>query len=210
MQAWGTSSRFEQRDTHLEPSKSGVVGLLAAALGRDRGEDVSDLAALKMGVRVDKEGVLKRDYHTAQEIVQADGRLNRDRNMRNSVSERFYLADAVFLVGLEHPDKAFLTATHQALKTPHWPLFLGRKSFVPSPGVYLPGGLRDEHLETALTTFPPLHPAASERATLRFATEDSQGAQLRADQPLGSFSARSFGQRRVRVESRPNPFKDAA
>ena len=209
MQAWGTSSRFEQRDTHLEPSKSGVVGLLAAALGRDRSESVSDLAALKMGVRVDKEGILKRDYHTAQGIVQADGKLNSNRNMRNSVSERFYLADAVFLVGLEHTDKNFLAALHQSLKTPHWPLSLGRKSFVPSPGVYLPDGLKDEHLGTALTTFPPLHPAALGRVTLRFATEDPRGAHLRADQPLGPFSTRTFGQRRVLIESRSNPLKDA-
>jgi CRISPR system Cascade subunit CasD len=28
MQAWGTQSRFVNRDTELEPSKSGVIGLL--------------------------------------------------------------------------------------------------------------------------------------------------------------------------------------
>jgi len=49
----------------LEPSKSGVVGLLCAALGRPRAADGSDLAALRMGVRVDREGVLKVDYQTA-------------------------------------------------------------------------------------------------------------------------------------------------
>ena len=32
MQSWGTTSRFDQRDTGKEPSKSGVVGLLAAVL----------------------------------------------------------------------------------------------------------------------------------------------------------------------------------
>src|SRR3990172_4719032 len=36
MQSWGTTSRFDQRDTGKEPSKSGVIGLLAAALGIDR------------------------------------------------------------------------------------------------------------------------------------------------------------------------------
>ena len=44
MQSWGTGSRFDERDTQLEPSKSGVVGLLCAALGRDRAEPVDDLA----------------------------------------------------------------------------------------------------------------------------------------------------------------------
>jgi len=65
MQSWGVQSRFGVRDTGLEPSKSGVVGLLCAALGRARHEPIADLAALKMGVRVDCEGRLLRDYHTA-------------------------------------------------------------------------------------------------------------------------------------------------
>lgn len=56
LQSWGTRSRFDHRDTWPYPTKSGVVGLLAAALGRDRREDVSDLAALRMGVRVDRKG----------------------------------------------------------------------------------------------------------------------------------------------------------
>ncbi len=59
MQSWGTRSRFDYRDTWPYPTKSGVVGLLAAALGPDRNEDVSDLAALRMGVRVDRKGALK-------------------------------------------------------------------------------------------------------------------------------------------------------
>ena len=46
MQSWGTQSQFRERDTGLEPSKSGVIGLLCAALGRPREESVADLAAL--------------------------------------------------------------------------------------------------------------------------------------------------------------------
>src|SRR5438045_3820140 len=65
MQSWGTQSRFLVRDTGREPSKSGVVGLLCAALGRGREESVDDLAALAMGVRVDQEGTLGADFHTA-------------------------------------------------------------------------------------------------------------------------------------------------
>lgn len=72
MQSWGTRSRFDHRETWPYPTKSGVVGLLAAALGRDRAEDVSDLAALRMGVRVDKPGVLMVDYQTAQGVLTAD------------------------------------------------------------------------------------------------------------------------------------------
>jgi CRISPR system Cascade subunit CasD len=45
MQSWGTTSRFDQRDTGKEPSKSGVIGLVAAALGIDR-ENWTDLEPL--------------------------------------------------------------------------------------------------------------------------------------------------------------------
>ena len=68
MQSWGTRSKFDDRDTDLEPSKSGVIGLVCAALGvtRDDTERTLELAALRLGVRVDHPGILRTDYHTAQ------------------------------------------------------------------------------------------------------------------------------------------------
>lgn len=62
MQAWGDSARFVRRTTRHEPTKSGVVGLLASALGRGREESVEDLAQLEMGVRADQPGTLLRDF----------------------------------------------------------------------------------------------------------------------------------------------------
>ena len=56
MQSWGVSSRFTVRDTLREPTKSGVVGLIAAALGRPRTVQLDDLATLRMGVRIDQPG----------------------------------------------------------------------------------------------------------------------------------------------------------
>lgn len=127
MQSWGTRSRFSNRDTGLEPSRSGVVGLLCAALGRPRAASLEDFLPLKMAVRVDREGRLMRDYHTAQEVRRASGKTTQD----TVLSERFYLADADFLVGLQG-DPAFLNELANALETPVWQLCLGRKSFVPS------------------------------------------------------------------------------
>jgi CRISPR system Cascade subunit CasD len=69
MQAWGVQSHGENRDTALEPSKSGVIGLLCAALGRDRADALDDLCALRMGVRVDREGRLQSDYQTIHHIL---------------------------------------------------------------------------------------------------------------------------------------------
>ncbi len=115
MQSWGTTSRFDERDSQLEPSKSGVLGLICAALGRDRAEPVDDLAALKMGVRVDREGLLMRDYQTATGVVNAAGKVDLGRTV---ISPRYYLADAAFLVGLEGFDLALLQRIAAALQAP--------------------------------------------------------------------------------------------
>ena len=66
LQSWGEDSKFETRRTRREPTKSGVIGLLAAALGRRRYEPLDDLRGLRFAVRVDQEGELLRDFHTAR------------------------------------------------------------------------------------------------------------------------------------------------
>ncbi|GER79722.1 MAG: type I-E CRISPR-associated protein Cas5/CasD [Anaerolineales bacterium] len=202
MQSWGTQSRFTVRDTGLEPSKSGVLGLLCAALGIDREDDGSlqPLASLRMGVRVDREGLLKVDYHTAKNVRMANGKTK-----DTEVSNRYYLADAVFLVGLESEDLALLEKIQSALGKPVWALFFGRKAFVPSESIVLtdgsglPVGLRKgESLEQSLKGYPTLCP--SEKEKLRVVLEDTDGAIVRTDQPL-SFSRerRKFAPRRVTV-----------
>lgn len=195
MQAWGTRSRFDQRDTGLEPSKSGVLGLVCAALGRDRSEDVSDLAALRMGVRVDREGVLRYDYQTASGVLRADAS-----GVQETVqSWRYYLADAAFLVGLEGADRALLEAIHRSLLNPRWTLYLGRKSYLPNAPVWLPKGLVDAPLEGAIEGYPLL--VDKPPALIRFVIESEDG-ELRMDQPLAPFSERRFGARYVRSFTR--------
>jgi len=120
MQSWGTTSRFDQRDTGKEPSKSGVIGLLAAALGIDRENwiDLEPLTLLSMGARHDRPGVPKRDYQTAQHIISAD----RSKIHETAVTTRDYLADAAFLIGLQGQDRDLLERTHAALRDPVWPV----------------------------------------------------------------------------------------
>jgi len=205
MQSWGVQSRFTVRDTGLEPSKSGVVGLLCAALGRRREEPVADLAALTMGVRVDQEGVMARDYQTAGKggILKASGQVERKNLV---VSNRYYLSDARFLVGLEGDDLDLLTRLHAALRDPVWPLYLGRKAFVPGEPVWLEDGLLpDTGLRTALETYPWLGPEDKKpEAQVRLVLEDRNGPEVRPDQPL-SFADRRFSPRRVRTEFIPAP-----
>lgn len=208
MQSWGVQSRFTVRDTGGEPSKSGVAGLLCAALGRSRTGPVDDLAALRMGVRVDQEGTVEVDYQTAMDVYKASGGTK-----DTETSRRYYLADARFLVGLEGDDLGFLVRLHEALRDPRWPLYLGRRAFVPSEPVWLHDGVRpDVPLMEALGTYPWLGPAWREPAEqLRVVVEDPTGPQVRADQPV-SFARRRFAPRHVRtlfIESPPERKENA-
>lgn len=204
MQSWGVQSRFGVRDTGLEPSKSGLLGLVCAAFGIDRSDDQAlvPLATLKMGVRVDREGVLKVDYHTAKDVLKAGGGIK-----DTELSNRYYLADALFLIGLEGDDLALLERIHAALRNPVWPLFLGRKAFVPGEPLWLDDGLKPgKPLEDALKEFHSLSTRpATER--LRLVLEDQQnGSIVRPDQPL-SFAQnnRRFAPRRLTVAFIPVP-----
>lgn len=193
MQSWGTISRFDERYSQFEPSKSGVLGLVCAALGRDRSEPIDDLTSLMMGVRVDREGVMLCDFQTATGVVSASGTIDRKRTV---VSPRYYLSNAVFLVGLEG-DSLLLSEIHEALFKPYWPLFLGRKSYVPSPPVYLSDGLIPDELRSALTNYPPLVEVSSNHARrLIIESSDRKGA-IRLDQPVAPFITRKFSARFV-------------
>ena len=122
LQAWGSSSRFARRGTENAPTKSGVVGLLAAALGRERTADVSDLAALRFGVRVDQPGTRVRDYQTAHHLVTG---------VSMPISERFYLSDAVFVAAVEG-DPELVERLYRAVRAPVYLPYLGRRSCPPS------------------------------------------------------------------------------
>ncbi len=197
MQSWGTRSRFSNRDTGLEPSRSGVIGLLCAALGRPREAPLDDFLPLKMAVRVDREGRLMRDYHTAQNVRRADP----TKGTQDTVlSERFYLADADFVVGLEG-DRAFLETLHAALSRPIWPIFLGRKAFVPA--LPIAEGVSDDDLIEAINNVGWRKRHRNEKPpenTLRGVVEVPYGTgEPRSDVPL-SFLCRQrrFGVRHVK------------
>jgi CRISPR system Cascade subunit CasD len=200
MQSWGTRSRFQERDTEREPTKSGIIGLICAALGRDRSEPLNDLTSLKMGVRVDREGLVQSDFHTALDVIYADGSAK-----GTQLSRRAYLADAAFLVGLEGENRELLETVFGKLKNPVWPIFLGRKSFLPSPSVYLNDGFKEMTLIEALTQYPPIAPKnrqkPSEKWRIVLETNDSNTGDSRWDQPASfDFEHRKFHQRFVKTE----------
>jgi len=141
MQAWGIQSRFEYRDTGIEPSRSGVIGLLGCSLGigREDKKFLSRCMGLEMGVLVLKEGAVLRDYHVSgggkwkgreYGVATANGKST------TVVSNRYYLSDADFLVGLIG-EPGFIGQLSAGVKSPVWPIFLGRKAFVPSHPVFV-------------------------------------------------------------------------
>ena len=206
LQSWGTQSHFSHRDTGREPSKSGIVGLLCAALGRPRHEGIDDLRTLKMGVRIDRPGDVRRDYHTAGQggYYKVSDKPGRATGKNTILSDRYYLSDAKFLVGLEG-ETALLESLQAALQKPRWFLFFGRKAFIPAERVWLPDGLRDEELEAALRNYRYLGGDASGNERLQLLIEDdAKGSIVRNDQPV-SFKPRRFLPRRLRCKSIANP-----
>ncbi|MFG3001816.1 type I-E CRISPR-associated protein Cas5/CasD [Streptomyces sp. NPDC048340] len=121
LQSWGASARFARRTTETAPTKSGVIGLLASALGRDRTADLSDLAALRFAVRLDQPGTRLRDFQTARHA---------DTGKSMPVSDRFYLADAVFVAAVAGPDD-LIESLHAAVRAPVFLPYLGRRSCPP-------------------------------------------------------------------------------
>jgi CRISPR system Cascade subunit CasD len=213
MQAWGIDSRFDLRETMREPTKSGVIGLLCAALGKPREErpdepfpSLASLAALRMGVRVDREGHPARDYQTAGGTHRGGDaygvRTANNKSSRTVQSHRDYLADASFLVGLEGPPK-LLEQLAEALRRPVWQLYLGRKAFVPSVPVWLPAsavgpsGVVPVDLQIALRSVDWGDERAPEcRAVLE--VDAGQHSESRRDVPI-DFRHRRFSERFVRA-----------
>ncbi|WP_067466082.1 type I-E CRISPR-associated protein Cas5/CasD [Actinomadura macra] len=207
LQAWGSSARFARRTTESAPTKSGVLGLLAAALGRPRTADPSDLAALRFGVRVDQRGTPLRDFQTAHDIDTGDA---------FPVSERFYLADAVFVAALQGPHQQ-LAELLQALRRPGYLPYLGRRSCPPSRPIEL-NLHQNLELEAALeaetwraSEWHQWRRRDESRVTLELlieATGETRRADMLRDQPLSFDPAhRRYAFRGVRSSTAtvPNP-----
>lgn len=140
LQSWGDDSRWTVRRTRGEPTKSGVIGLLAAALGcrldAEGDHQVAHLGReLRLAIRADRPGTMLRDYHTiVGGVLSAEGKIKINaatREPETVVSERYYLSDACFLVALAGPSD-LLADLREAMQNPVWPPYLGRKCCPPS------------------------------------------------------------------------------
>ena len=196
LQSWGSDSKYDERKTDYMPTKSGVIGILAAALGRRRGENLSDLTALRFGVRVDRQGTLLRDLQTTRMAADLEEMFYKPPKLNGNLSNRYYLSDAVFVAGFESEDEAFIRRLEYAVRNPVFPPFLGRRSCPPTLPLLL--GVRDKTLEEAL--YEEEWHSGFERgrteALLRIVVDSASGHAMIRDVPI-SFSPfnRQYGSR---------------
>lgn len=133
MQSWGTSSDFETRHTDLYPSKSAVIGMIAASLGYRRHEDekINRLNCLDFAVRIDQLGNLLRDFHTVKSY-KPNGDL-----IRTYVTNRYYVEDGVFVVAIGDEDNTLIESISLAVQRPYFQPFMGRRSLPVNSDFYL-------------------------------------------------------------------------
>ncbi len=142
MASWGEIAVGEARHSAVKPSKSALIGLLAAALGIDR-DDAHRQASLNEGyhfaIKMVSMGQLLRDYHTAQaprSVGKFRYRTRRDELVQGKkylgtvLSNREYRTDSQAIIAVQALSQEYwsLMELAQALKSPKYHLYLGRKS----------------------------------------------------------------------------------
>ena len=179
--AWGDIAVGETRPSSLSPSKSAVLGLIAAALGLRRPDTSQDDAlrqqwetqhtALADGygvaVKLTQSGLPLTDYHTAQAPSSGSGKnkkvfaTRRDEltllprhDLNTILSRRDYRQDAYAAVALWARVAApyALDALRDKLLAPEFVLYLGRKS-CPLALPLMPVIASAESIEAALADF---------------------------------------------------------
>jgi len=143
--SWGEIAVGGERKSSLQPSKSSVIGIIAAALGIRRGDEEkqAQLAnSLGFGVRLDNPGTLLNDFHTIQ-VPKAEKNVSyftrkeeleaSDEKIGTILSRREYRNDAFAVICVWQKTETFALETIvNALKKPVYHLYCGRKSCPPA------------------------------------------------------------------------------
>jgi CRISPR system Cascade subunit CasD len=201
LQSWGYQSRFDRRTSLSYPTRSGILGMLCAALAIDW-RDTCGLERLESGISLSVytfgQPSMLVDYHTVgggydnrcdpQCLVRAaDGKAGKDPVQ----TYREYLQEARFgaLLG---GDRELLDKIAAALADPAWGIWLGRKSCIAATPVLQ--GLFDS--DTAALAH--LEALAGSRCTRKVTeiTSFADGTDTLLDRPV-DFAGRGFRPRRV-------------
>ena len=180
LQSWGERARWSLRDTATEPTKSGVVGLLACALGLDQDDNIRELSQqLHVGGRCDRPGILLKDYQTIQGP------------WGTQLSDRYYLCDAAFLVAVQSDDMALIERLANAVQNPFWPIFLGRKSCPPCRPPF--AGIGDyQTMKAALESVPVTTTQEGDTVQVLAVVECAPDEGTRRRDEIDSHSRRTF------------------
>lgn len=204
LQSWGYQSRFDRRTSLSYPTRSGVMGMLCAAMGIDRGDTGGLKRFRQIGMTTYEFGQEPRmvDYHT---VGGGYDRQNAPQNIpaiadsgkpgQTVQSYREYLQNARFGVVLEGTSH-FIRQIAAALENPQWGIWLGRKSCIPADivcqGVYSSLAEAQEKLERLAKE--------TVRRIVREVAEFDEGTDTLNDMPLDFSGERKFAPRRVSVE----------
>ncbi|MFP4681950.1 MAG: type I-E CRISPR-associated protein Cas5/CasD [Chitinispirillaceae bacterium] len=179
--SWGEIAIGKDRHSSRQPSKSAIIGLLAAALGirRDDVEGMDSLVnSMRFAVKMFSGGTVLRDYHTAQvpKVGKKDFFNTRRDEMKapqeriNTVlSSREYRCDALAVVGVWLDDHILsYEDLADALRKPAFTLYFGRKSCPPAaplnPEVVDADTVRGAFDKYRVTLPVPLSDSVSDRA----------------------------------------------
>lgn len=217
LQSWGVCSRYRHRETESFPTKSGIVGLIAAALGVDKHspeetEKLRPIVALTFDVylleRPDCRFAGRRmmDYHTVGGGWHNQWQINKKNSIAvmsiprratgspfgTVITWRTYLNDAKFIAVLRG-NLSTLRECAQALRNPRWGIWLGRKCCIPSSPLC---PVIDATPEAAIAyLLEKIRGMAIKDARLE---SNGDGAWFPLDQPI-SFGKRQFRSRPVRA-----------
>lgn len=146
------------REEGEAPSRSAVIGIVAAAMGLERGsERLLELHnQLRVHVARIRSGALLVDYHTVLTAGYDEpdpARLRREGAKGNpTLTWRSYHCDTHFIAFVESSNQTLLNECSRALHNPVYTGFLGRRSCPPSVPLQ-PQPIQAESLSEAFTTF---------------------------------------------------------
>lgn len=202
LQSWGEASKYMDRPTLDHPTKSGVIGILCAAMGISMKKEhakVQELSrSIKMDVVVLKQGTLERDFQSLGtnynpkdpfeskyllHTVRDDGTIGPKASCPTKIFEKHYLYEAHFVAVLE-TDEDTAERIKDALRHPTWPIYLGRKCCLPAAPVFM--GIHGDDWTGVLKNM-------TQDSELPYYAEDPEGMPY-MDEPKGGMK---FGTRYV-------------
>lgn len=222
LQSWGHDSKFGRRDSLDFPTKSGVLGLLCSARGAGGEERAwlekwSDLDMQVLGyVPKGLQGTpllrqpLLRDFHMIgagynlddpwQSLMEphlSTGKARKSDGGGTKMTYRYYLQDMAFAVALQVPG-VLADELSNALVSPVWDLYLGRKNCVPTEFIYQGKFLK---VEDALHAASEIATEKNRAFALRVLQGEHEGEILTLnDMPLQFGQNKKYRDRRVTVQ----------